>query len=492
MGASRHDQTDHTLMRFTKLNCYNMKKEAILRRFDGLAPRRQAWRNRNRYYYEDQERYYRFLVPEGHSILELGCADGDLLHALRPRRGVGIDFSGEMIKAACARYPDLDFRRADMEELKAWGETFDFIIMADVVGHLQDIEETFRGVRAFCQPDTRLIVSYYSFLWEPALQFGELMGLKMPQQHQNWLSTEDINNLLLLANFQVIRTEYRLLIPKKVPWLSDLINRYVAPLPIIRHLCLCRYIVARPMSLRAESEFSTTILIPCRNEKGNVEAAVKRLPEFGRQQEIIFVEGDSTDGTRDEIERVIGDYPEKDIKLLVQRGQGKGDAVRTGFAAARGDILMILDGDLTVPPEDLPKFYRALAEDQGEFINGCRLVYPMERQAMRFLNLLGNKFFSMMFTWLLNQRFKDTLCGTKVLFRKDYEKIQAGRAYFGDFDPFGDFDLIFGAVKQNLKVVEIPIRYRERTYGDTNIRRFKHGWLLVRMTFFAFRKVKAV
>jgi glycosyltransferase involved in cell wall biosynthesis len=271
-----------------------------------------------------------------------------------------------------------------------------------------------------------------------------------------------------------------------------LINRYVAPLPIIRHLCLCRYIVARPTSLRKENEFSTTILIPCRNERGNVEAAVRRLPEFGRQQEIIFVEGNSTDGTRDEIGRVIGDYPEKDIKLLVQRGQGKGDAVRTGFAAARGDILMILDGDLTMPPEDLPKFYRALAEDRGEFINGCRLVYPMEKQAMRFLNLLGNKFFSMVFTWLLNQRFKDTLCGTKALFRKDYEKIQSGRAYFGDFDPFGDFDLIFGAVKQNLKVVEIPIRYRERTYGDTNIRRFKHGWLLMKMTLFAFRKVKAV
>ncbi len=469
-----------------------MKKEAILRRFDALAPRRQAWRNRNRYYYEDQERYFRFLVPAGHSILELGCASGDLLHALRPKRGVGIDFSGEMIKAARTRYPDLEFRQADVEDLKPWGETFDFIIMADVVGHLQDIEDTFRGIRAFCRPDTRLMVSYYSFLWEPVLQLGELAGLKMPQQHQNWLSTEDIGNLLRLANFQVVKTEYRLLIPKRVPWLSDWINRYLAPLPVIRHLCLSRYVVARPTGLRAQNEFSTTILIPCRNERGNVEAAVKRLPEFGGRHEIIFVEGNSTDGTRDEIKRVIANHPEKDIKLLVQGGKGKGDAVRTGFAAARGDILMILDADLTMPPEDLPKFYRALAEDQGEFINGCRLVYPMEKQAMRFLNLLGNKFFSMMFTWLLNQRFKDTLCGTKALFRKDYERIQAGRAYFGDFDPFGDFDLIFGAVKQNLKVVEIPIRYRERTYGDTNIERFKHGWLLLRMTLFAFRKVKAV
>jgi glycosyltransferase involved in cell wall biosynthesis len=250
--------------------------------------------------------------------------------------------------------------------------------------------------------------------------------------------------------------------------------------------------VARPIHLREIREFSTTILIPCRNEKGNIEAAIKRIPPFGAHQEIIFVDGHSTDGTREEIERVIKAYPDRDIKLMIQDGQGKGDAVRKGFSVAKGEVLMILDADLTMPPEDLPKFYRALAENHGEFINGCRLVYPMERQAMRFLNLLGNKFFSMMFTWILNQRFKDTLCGTKVLFRKDYEKIQANRDYFGDFDPFGDFDLIFGAIKQNLKVVEVPIRYRERIYGRTNIRRFRHGWLLLKMTLFAYRKIKAI
>jgi glycosyltransferase involved in cell wall biosynthesis len=216
------------------------------------------------------------------------------------------------------------------------------------------------------------------------------------------------------------------------------------------------------------------------------------LPDFGNHQEIIFVDGHSSDGTPEEVERVMRAYPTKDIKLMVQDGHGKGDAVRKGFRVAKGDILMILDADLTVPPEDLPKFYRALADDQGEFINGCRLIYPMEKEAMRSLNLLGNKLFSIMFTWILNQRFKDTLCGTKVLFRKDYEKIQAGRDYFGEFDPFGDFDLIFGAVKQNLKVVEIPIRYRDRTYGSTNISRFKHGWLLLRMTLFAYKKIKAI
>ena len=466
--------------------------EKIRKRFDAQAEKRQYWKDRNKYYYDEQEKYFRFLVPKGLSILELGCENGHLLNSLQPKRGVGIEFSFRMLDIAKKNYPDLEFRLADLDQIKGWGETFDVLIMADVVGYLIDIQETFRQLHAFCRPDTRIIVSYYNFIWEPILKTGEILGLKMPRQYQNWLSSEDICNLLSLSQFQVVKSESRLLFPKRIPWLSSFINRHLASLPGLRRLCLCQYIVARPIKQKKKREFTTTILIPCKNEKGNIEHAVKRIPQFGGHQEIIFVDGHSTDNTQEEIHKVIKAYPDKDIKFMVQDGQGKGDAVRKGFASARGDILMILDADLTVPPEELTKFYEALAENQGEFINGCRLVYPMEKQAMRFLNYFGNKFFSMMFTWILNQRFKDTLCGTKVLFRNDYEKIQAGRNYFGDFDPFGDFDLIFGAIKQNLKVVEVPIRYRERTYGKTNISRFSHGWLLLKMTIFAYRKIKAI
>jgi ubiquinone/menaquinone biosynthesis C-methylase UbiE len=424
--------------------------------------------------------------------MELGCGTGDLLNALKPKRGIGIDFSSEMVRIASKRYPDLEFRTEDIEHLEGWEETFDVLIMSDVVGHLMDIEETFRQLHTFCRPDTRIIISYYNFLWEPILKMGEMLKLKMPQHYQNWLSTDDICNLLSLAHFQVVKTDFRLLIPKRIPWFSDFINRYFASLPGLRKLSLCQYIVARPIKKKEKREFSTTILIPCKDEKGNIEPAVKRIPSFGQHQEIIFVDGHSSDGTQEEINRIIKAYPEKDIKFMVQDGQGKGDAVRKGFDAAGKEILMILDADLTVPPEDLPKFYLAIAEDHGEFINGCRLVYPMEKQAMRILNYFGNKFFSIMFTWILNQRLKDTLCGTKALFKKDYEKIKANRSYFGDFDPFGDFDLIFGAVKQNLKVVEVPIRYKERTYGSTSISRFRHGWLLLKMTLFAYRKIKII
>jgi SAM-dependent methyltransferase len=432
------------------------------------------------------------LVSKGKSILELGCGTGDLLHALKPLRGVGVDFSEKMAEIAREEYPDLEFRVEDIEELEPWGETFDVVVLNDVVGHLCDVEEVFRKVRQFCHAGTRVIVSYYNFLWEPVLKTGEKFGLKMPQQHQNWLSSEDISGLLELANFEIVKRENRLLFPKDIKFVSAFLNKYIAAIPGVAKLCLCRYIVARPRGMRDKKNYSTTIVIPCRNEKGNVEDAIIRLPLFGKHQEIVFVDGHSTDGTREKIKRIIETYPEKDIKLIIQDGQGKGDAVRRGFAESQGEILMILDADLTVPPEDLPKFYRALAEDKGEFINGCRLVYPMEKQAMRSLNLLGNKFFSLMFTWLLGQRFKDTLCGTKVMFRTDYEALAANRRYFGEFDPFGDFDLIFGAAKLNLKIVEVPIRYRERTYGMTNIRRFTHGWLLLKMTAVAFKKIKAI
>lgn len=467
-------------------------RKDLIARFDRLAPERDEWVRKNAYYYEDQKRFFRFVVPRSRSVLELGCGTGDLLKALEPRRGLGVDISPEMIRKASEKYPDLEFRVGDMEQLDAWGETFDVLVLADVVGLLQDVEETFRRLRPFCRPETRVIISYYNFLWEPVLSAGERMGLKMPQKHQNWLSAEDIGNLLSLTGYEVVKSESRLLLPKGIPGLSRFVNRYLASLPGLRRLSLCRYIVARPIRMRPKRAYSTTILIPCRNERGNIEQAVERIPPFGGPQEILFVEGGSSDGTQEEIDRVIVSHPEKSIRLAVQDGKGKGDAVRKGFSLATGEILMILDADLTVPPEDLPKFYRALAEDHGEFINGCRLVYPMERQAMRFLNLLGNKFFSLMFTWILNQRLKDTLCGTKALLREDYEKIRADRGYFGDFDPFGDFDLIFGAAKQNLKIVEVPIRYRERTYGSTNISRFRHGWLLLRMTLFAYRKIKAI
>lgn len=467
------------------------KKQAIRDHFDAYAGRRAYWEHKAGAYYDDQARYHRFLIPEGSRVLEIGSGLGNLLAAVKPCRGVGIDLSPEMVKEAARRHPALEFRVGDGEMLDL-DEKFDAIILAGVVGYLLDIEATLRGLRHVCTPQTRVIVSYYNHLWEPILRFAEKLGMKMPQPEQSWLSPADIANLLHIADFDVVKVERRLLLPKQIPVLSGLFNRVLAHLPGLRALCLTHYVVARPRMRRPERPYSTTIVIPCRNERGNIDAALRRIPRFGGRQEIIFVDGHSSDGTVDEIRRVMAFYPGKNIKLLVQDGNGKGDAVRKGFEAATGDVLMVLDADLTVPPESLPKFYEAIASGKGEFINGCRLVYPMEAQAMRLLNLMGNKFFGLAFSWLLNQRIKDTLCGTKVLFRRDYERLAANRRYFGEFDPFGDFDLLFGASKLNLHILEIPVRYHARSYGNTNIQRFAHGWLLLKMTVYGFFRLKAV
>ncbi len=467
-----------------------MTKETIQDFYNQNAHKREKWNKRNRFYHKSLEKYYSFIIPKGKRVLEIGCGSGDLLQAVHPSYGVGIDFAPEAIKIARQKYPALHFHVDDVEELQL-SETFDYIILSDLLSCLWDAQKAIHHIRRLCHPQTRIIISQYNFLWEPFIRFLQAIGLKQKQLSQNWFSVNDVRQVLEIENFQTIKVEGKILIPIYIPIINFIFNRILANLPIIRHLNLISLQTVRPI-LSDDQQASVSIVIPARNEKGNIENAIKRTPAFGTHQEFIFIEGNSSDNTYEEMERVKAAYPGKDIKLMKQSGKGKGNAVREAFEAASGDILMILDADLTMPPEELPKFYDALRYNKGEFINGCRLVYPMEKNAMRFLNLLGNKFFGAFFSYLLGQRLKDTLCGTKVLYAKDYQTIKENRSYFGDFDPFGDFDLLFGAAKQNLKITEIIIRYKDREYGSTQISRFSHGWLLIRMSAFAAKKIKFI
>jgi glycosyltransferase involved in cell wall biosynthesis len=299
-----------------------------------------------------------------------------------------------------------------------------------------------------------------------------------------------------LSGFEVVHHRQVVLLPLKIPFFSTFLNRYLIHLPPFSWFALSNIVIARPDPTRDKSDYratsSVSVIIPARNEAGNIESILKRTPDLGYQTELIFVEGHSDDGTFETIKHIIEQFTDRKCKLFRQTGTGKGDAVRLGFEQAAGDILMILDADMTMPPEDLSRFYNAIIGGRGEFINGVRLVYPLEDQAMRFFNILGNKFFSLAFSWLLGQPIKDSLCGTKVLWKRDYEMIDSNRDYFGKFDPFGDFDLLFGAAKLNRKIVEMPIRYRSRTYGNTNISRWRHGWMLLKMVVFAAKRVKFI
>jgi len=451
------------------------------------APGAMGWASRG--YRRLLAHYYNLLIPAESSVLEIGCGSGELLHLLHATRRTGVDLSPQRIEAARARVPGVVFHVQAGEELEVGGK-FDFIIISDTLNFAADVQALLSRLHPCSHPGTRLILNFQNSLWRPLLSFATLLGLRSQQPQSSWLADSDVLNLLQLSGWTLITQQNRLLFPLPVPGLNFLFNRCFAPL--LQWFCLTVFMVARPTLAAAARPPSVSVIIPARNEAGNIEAAVLRSPVMGGGTELIFVEGHSRDDTWGEIQRVAQAYPDRRITTLQQTGKGKGDAVRLGFAAATGDILMILDADLTMPPEELPKFYNVIVSGQAEFANGVRLVYPMDEKAMQFLNLCANKAFSLIFTWLLGQPVKDTLCGTKVLRRSVYDRIAANRAYFGDFDPFGDFDLLFGAARLNLKIADVPIRYKERTYGSTNIQRWSHGWLLLRMVLFAARKIKFV
>jgi ubiquinone/menaquinone biosynthesis C-methylase UbiE len=459
------------------------------RHWDAVARKRDSWRGMGLWYHRRIEEVYRFLISPGGRVLEIGSGTGDLLATVQPAKGIGVDFSAEQVRRARERHPEIEFIHVDAHDLSALAGKFDAIILSDLINELWDVQQVLEQIKPLCTSRTRIILNFYSRMWEIPLQLTQLLNLATPTLAQNWLTHQDVTNMLNLAGFETVRSWKEVLWP--LP-LGGFFNKFLVRFWPFKDFALVNFLVARPQPAPVDEKPTVSVIVPARNEAGNIRAIFERVPGMGRETELIFVEGHSRDDTFAAIEKELAAHPATRCLLLRQTGTGKADAVRLGFERAGGDILMILDADLTVPPEDLSRFYEALLSGKGEFINGVRLVYPMEDQAMRSLNLLGNKFFSVAFSWLLGQPIKDTLCGTKVLWKKDYETIAANRSYFGDFDPFGDFDLIFGAAKQNLKIVDLPIRYRERTYGSTNISRWKHGLLLMRMVAFAARRIKFV
>jgi len=456
--------------------------------WDSIAQKRDNWRGMGKWYHRRLIEIYQYLVSPNQRVLEIGCGMGSLLAHLKPSYGVGIDFSEEMIARAKQRHPELEYLQMDAHDLSSLEGKFDIIIFSDTVNDLWDVQRALEQTKRLCTPHTRLILNFYNHLWQLPLTIAQNLNLAAPMLNQNWLTPEDVDNMLHLAGFESIQFTHEVLWP--LP-LGGFANRYLVKLWPFHNFALSNFVIARP-SPQPENSSSVSVVIAARNEAGNIKSIFERVPKMGSGTEIIFVEGHSRDNTYETIADEIPLHPSTPSLLFRQPGIGKADAIRLGFEKSSGDILMILDADLTVPPEDLPRFYDAIVSGKGEFVNGVRLVYPMEKEAMRTLNFIGNKLFSMSFSWLLGQPIKDTLCGTKVMWREDYEKIAANRSYFGDFDPFGDFDLIFGAAKLNRKIIDLPIRYRERTYGTTNISRWKHGLLLLRMVAFAARRIKFV
>jgi SAM-dependent methyltransferase len=476
------------------------KKSRVQLFYDQLGDGREAWIERSRYYYDTLQRLLRLIVPPGQRVLDIGCGNGDQLAGLEPSHGVGVDLSEAMLRLARTKCPQLELHHQAAEQLELPGHEvrdgrggFDFVTMVNVVGELADVLAAFKRLRPLVRPDTRLVIAYYNHLWEPLVGPAARLGLKLDNPTQNWLSLADLQGFLQLAGFEVVKVGARMPCPKYVPGVAELLNDVLGRLPLLHRLGFIHYLVARPLMPlpKAPGEYSCTVVVPCKNEEDNVPEIPARIPNMGAFTEIVFVDDHSTDATAARVRDAIARDPSRRITLVAGPGQGKGAAVRAGLATATGDVLMILDADMTVMPEDLPAFFEAITENRGEFINGTRMVYPLSGDAMRTANIVGNKAFAAAFTFLLEQRITDTLCGTKVVMRDNYAKILAAREHFGDVDRWGDYDWIFGAARSSLRIVELPVHYVERVAGETKMtKRFRNGLIMLRMCWVALRKLK--
>ncbi len=472
------------------------------RHWDFVAEKMDHWNGLGGYYHMRLAKVYRHLIEPGLRVLEIGCGRGDLLDAVRPSFGIGIDFSEKMIARARKRHPRLHFAVADALHM-ATNETFDAVIVSDLVNDLWDIIGVLEEIRPLLHRSSRVILNSYSRVWELPLSFAKRIGKSKPLLQQNWVTPQDLGGMLAVSGYDPFLRWLEMLCPLPLPPLSYLANTIAVKLWPFCNLGLTNFLVARPLARSSAAAIepldatprlpSVSIIVPARNESGNICTLFKALPSMDKEFEIIFVEGNSSDDTYDAIVRQCNIHPQVKTIILKQQGRGKADAVRLGFDNAHGDILMILDADLTVQPHDLSRFYEVLVNGEADFVNGVRLVYPMERKAMRFVNLAGNKLFCWLMSWIIGQHVKDTLCGTKVFWKRDWQKIKNLRSsFFGEIDPFGDFDLLLGAAKLNLKIVDIPVRYGERKYGTTNISRWRDALLLAKIVLRAVQRLKFI
>lgn len=462
------------------------RREAIRSHQREIAPDRVNWIERNSFFYTWLKDTMRFIVEPNKRVLSVRCQTGFLLDAVRPLLGVGVEVSEHMLEVAKRKYPRHTFHQSDPEKLDL-GETFDYILF-DQISDTVDVQLALEAISRHCEPRTRLVLYSYNPLWRPFISLAEWLNIKVPSLNENWLSEYDLKNLLMLTGFQHLHTYHAILTPVPIALIGDILNRVAPAIPVMNRLCLVRIMVARiEPEPRLPEDVSVSVIVPCKNEVDNIELAVQRIPDMGNHTEIIFCDDKSTDGTADEVVRMQQLYPDRDIKLEHGPGISKSYNVWTGFEAAKGDILMILDADLAVMPEELPMFFTVIVSGKAELANGTRLIYPMPRASMKFFNMIGNAVFATLFSYLLNQPISDTLCGTKVIWREDWERMKQYLHTWGVEDRWGDYEILFGGARLHLKIVDVPVHYQERIYGASKmVKVVRNGLIMLRMCLAAF------
>ena len=455
--------------------------KAVETHFDLIAKDYDKWKKKNSYYYDAIKAFAKKVVCPGSKVLEVGCATGEILASAKPSIGVGIDISSKMIELARKKFPQYTFIHSAIENFQ-YPETFDYIIMVDLLDHVYDISDIFESLYKFCHPTTKIIITTINPWWGSLLSFMEKIKAKMPEGEHNFIDRRNLTKIIEFLDFSIFYSGYLLLVPKHIPLISFLANTIGVRTWGINKLSFVQYMLLRP-ALRNENDlgFGCSVIIPCYNEAENITEAIKRIPKMGRETEIIVVDDGSKDETANTVRKLKNDYP--NLKLIeYSPNKGKGFAVKQGFDLATQEILIILDADMSVAPEELPRFFNLLNQARCNFVNGTRMIYPLQKQAMRFLHLFGNKVFSLIMSFFIEQSLTDTLCGTKALYKKDYQRMRMG------LDRWGDFDLLFGAAKLGNKITEMPVHYRERKAGESKMKTIRHGFQLFRACFRGFKE----
>ncbi len=452
--------------------------------FESIAADWDHWRGKNRYYHDRLTEFVAGVVAPGGKLLDVGAGTGDLLAALPSEQGIGLNLGKELNEEAKRKYPDLDFRTFDIDNIELPdGFVADHVVMVNMLDHVHDIWDLLESLAPHVGDHSLLVLTSTNPLWAPVLRLGSRLHMRVPESPRNYLTSRDILSVLELQGWDCVETGFLLPVPRRLPVVGNLLNLIVPDIPLLRYGSSVQYLAARPR--RARQPLSVSVVIPCHNEAGNIAECIARTPNFGERTEIVVVDDGSRDATRQVVQTTMATDPR--VRLVgYDTNHGKANAVRAGFAAATGDVLMILDADMTVAPEDLPKFLRPLQEGTADFVNGTRLIYPMAGQAMPLANFLGNKAFCFLTSWALRQRVSDTLCGTKALFRTDYERMPlVGK------ERWGDFDLLFGAARQRLRILEIPVHYGDRKAGDSKMNVQKDGLLFMKACLSGWRSLRS-
>ena len=457
--------------------------EEIRAHFEALAPEYPGLKQRNAYYNDYLVRWCRSLVPPGRRVLDIGSGRGDVLDAVRPSEGLGLDLSPEMSRRAAIDFPRFEFRTGAVEDLVS-EKKFDIALLINTLEYTYDAGVVLDRARAALRDNGKLLITTANPVWAPVLRTASSLGLRIPECRRLFLTNEDIVNLLALHGYEPVYKSMDLMMPKGGRSLADAFNWAVSRTPYLRMLSSTQLIVARKVPEKRR-DYSVSIVIPCHNEVDNVDRCVREVRKLGTRTEVIFVDDGSTDGTAKAVDP--SHNPDVDVKVIsYSPNEGKGRAVKRGFDAATGDLLMILDADLTTHPEELGPLYEAFAEGRTEFVNCTRMVYPMDSAAMKFMNYVGNKMFTIAVSLIMGARVSDTLCGTKAMFRWDYEHMTMGR------DPWGDYDFLFGAAQQRLVIRELPVHYRDRVFGMSKMAATKHTINLLKMCVRGFRQVQTL